>query len=92
MIKSILLLILFVFSFSSYSGGLDEYMNVVSSYCPSANKLIIKKSLIELTQDQNCKSSFTSLLLKDCPQLNCTVLIGFLTSLNSVQNGAVIGK
>ena len=92
MFKIIFFLISLFSSLSSYSGSLEDYLNLVSSQCETTNKLIIKKSLIELIQGHDCKAAFTSLLLRDCPQLSCKILNSYLNSLNSSQSGAVVGK
>jgi hypothetical protein len=87
-------LCLFLFLVCNYSmaGGLDEYMSAITSQCSEINQLIIKKSLIELTQEQSCNSPFTTLLLKQCPQLKCASLINNLVTLNGVKSGSVIGN
>jgi hypothetical protein len=76
----------------SFAGEFDAYVATIKSQCSEANQLVVKKSLIELTQEQNCNSAFTSLLLKGCSQLDCKKLISYWTAFNSATAGAVIGK
>jgi hypothetical protein len=78
--------------FPSYAGDLENYMAQINNSCEGVNLLIVKKSLIELTVDQSCNSSFTLLLLKNCPNLNCQTLIKNWASFNTSRPGAVIGK
>jgi hypothetical protein len=87
-----LCLLFFLVSNFSIAGGLDEYMSAISNQCTDINQLIVKKSLIELTQEQSCNSPFTTLLLKQCPQLKCASLINSLVTLNGVKSGSVIGN
>jgi hypothetical protein len=75
-----------------FASGLEEYIASVHNQCAGVNQLIIKKSLIEITQDQNCTEVFTSLLLKQCPQVNCFKLLSFWASFNNTTSGSVIGK
>ena len=86
------LLISLCFIQNLHAGGLDEYLTTLSSKCPGVKSLIVKKSLIEITNNKNCNEPFTALLLRECPQLSCTEVIGYWGSFNSTNAGAVIGK
>ncbi|MBP9679788.1 MAG: hypothetical protein KBD76_00165 [Bacteriovorax sp.] len=86
MLKSLLL----IFTLSAnlaLSADLSEIINSISAQCPKVNILIIKKSLIEMRGSNFCQGTFTSILLKECPQINCSTL----TSINT-NAGAVIGR
>jgi hypothetical protein len=86
------ILILFIFNPSLYAGGFEDYRQTILAKCPTINQLVIKKSLIELTQSQDCSALFTASLLKDCPQINCTSLINYWYTSNNSKSGAVIGN
>ncbi len=88
---SLFSLMLFLFS-NAFASGLEEYITSVHNQCASVNQLIIKKSLIEITQEQNCTEVFTALLLKQCPQVNCSRLLGYWAAFNNTNSGSVIGK
>ena len=90
--KTIIISCLLCLSLNLHAESLEDYLSTISNLCPVSNKLIIKKSLIELTSAQNCTTLFTSLLLKDCPQLNCNSLVDHWVAFNSKNSGAVIGK
>lgn len=86
------LILFFSVNINSHAGGLEEYMATINNQCPGINQLIIKKSLIEITQVQNCSAAFTSLLLRECTKLNCNELINYWLSFNGSKSGTVIGK
>jgi hypothetical protein len=90
--KLYLLLFVLFFNIPSNAGGLEDYINAVKTQCLNINPLIIKKSLIELTHDQNCGNSFTSLLLRECPNVSCSLLLNNWVTFNNAKAGAVIGK
>ncbi|MDO9181599.1 MAG: hypothetical protein Q7U04_04285 [Bacteriovorax sp.] len=92
MFKYSIFLTIFFYSLMTYAGGLEDYMSAINNQCPSINQLIIKKSLIEIARSQACNSSFTNLLLKECPQINCSTLLNNWISFNNTNSGAVIGK
>ncbi len=81
-----------LFSVNSFAGGLQDYMTSISGKCPNVKNLIIKKSLIEMTNGKDCNESFTALLLKECPQISCSAVMDSLVSFNTSNMGVVIGK
>jgi hypothetical protein len=76
----------------SYSGEFDDYLTAIKNECPNVNQLTVKKSMIELVKSSDCNSVFTTLLLKDCTQLNCSKLIRYWGAFNSAKAGAILGK
>ncbi len=88
-----ILIICYLFSIGiTQAASLDEIITSISNECPQLNKLVIKKSLIELHSSKFCSSTFTTLLLNDCSKLNCSTLISYSDSLSEGSSGSVIGR
>ena len=88
-------ILLFFFLFSSefvHAVSLDEVITSISKECTQVNRLVIKKSLIELHNSKFCSSTFTSILLNDCSKLSCTTLIYYSENLSDRNSGSVIGR
>lgn len=79
-------------SFCSSAEALDEYYSSINKMCPNTNILLIKKSLLEISSEKPCTSLFTSVLLKECPSLNCKFLADKWASYTAKNSGAVVGK
>jgi hypothetical protein len=90
--KTFILPLMLLLSPTLFAGSLEDYISKIKNECSSVNELVIKKSLIEITQSQNCASSFTSKILNECTKMSCTLLLSHWSAFNSNKNGAVIGK
>ena len=55
------------------------------------NKLLIKKSLIELINGDECSGKFTGLILSQCDKLKCNQLKNIYLELERVRSGSVVG-
>ena len=75
-----------------YAAGFEQAIVNISNQCPDVKLLVIKKSLIELHQNHFCGNTFTSLLLKECPQVTCSSLQSIADTLSNNKSGAIIGR
>lgn len=88
-----ILLICFLFSIELvHAASLDEVITSISKECTQVNRLVIKKSLIELHNSKFCSSTFTTLLLNGCSKLSCSTLISYSENLSDRNSGSVIGR
>lgn len=90
--SKILILLLLLSIRLTHAASLDEIITTISSECPQVNRLVIKKSLIELHNSKFCSSTFTTLLLNKCNKLNCSELISHSESLSESNSGSIIGR
>jgi hypothetical protein len=77
---------------TAHAASLNEIITSVNTQCPQVNRLVIKKSLIELHSSRFCTGTFTTLLLNDCSQLSCNTLISISDNLSDTNSGSVIGR
>jgi hypothetical protein len=87
-----LVALIYLLTSRSYAANFDQALVTISNQCPEVKLLVIKKSLIELHQNRFCGNTFTTLLLKECPQVTCSSLQSIADILSNSKSGAVIGR
>jgi hypothetical protein len=75
------------------SSKIKRYQFKVQKACESnhLNLLLLKKSLIEMVNGEECAGKFTSIVLNKCNSLNCQELSQIYKEVEQFRAGSVVG-
>jgi len=88
--KIFIMFTLLVITFSNHAySKIHQFQTSVEKECSSStiNELLLKKSLIELINGGGCESKFTSIVIKNCEQMDCQRLQAIYKNVQQAKRG-----